>query len=529
MAVPTARQTGGPRASRFSLGENALGLIARLAIVGLIVAFCLVTGYRLIQEGATGLAIAFFVVALLVFAVFLRTSTLPLRWIVPGLVFMILFQLYPVIFTVSTAFTNYSTGRNIAKPAVIAQIESQTYVPETATVFNWTPFRAADGSNALWVVDPGTGEAFFAALGQEGVAAAEVPGVGPLDENGVPTSIEGYERLAENQRFIFLSQNQGAIFGSDERGVQITGAQTAARLEQRYVFDEARDAMVDQQTGVVYTNQEGIFTSPEGATLTPGFPVSVGLNNFTKIFTNEAIRGPFVTIFMWTFIWAALSVVETFVLGLLLAITMNSPNVPLQRILRVLLIVPYALPAFITVKIWVGLLNPVLGFIGTVWNPGWFTDPFWAKVGILMVNLWLGYPYMFLITLGALQSIPGDIYEAAKVDGASGLRQFRRITLPLLLVSIGPLLIGSFAFNFNNFAIIDLYNEGGPPIPGSGTPAGYTDILISYTYRIAFGGGRGNDYGLAAAISIIIFLIVAAVTIFNFRYTGQLEEVSENV
>jgi ABC-type sugar transport system permease subunit len=236
-----------------------------------------------------------------------------------------------------------------------------------------------------------------------------------------------------------------------------------------------------------------------------------------------------VTIFIWTFIWAFMSVLETFVLGLILALNMNSPNIPFQRILRVLLILPYAIPPFITVKVWVGLLNPVLGILGTLWNPGWFTDPFWAKIGILMVNLWLGFPYMFLIITGALQSIPSDIYEAARVDGAGPLYQFRRLTLPLLLVSIGPLLIGSFAFNFNNFAIIDLYNAGGPPIPGAGTPAGYTDILISYTYRMAFGGARGNDYGLAAAISIIIFIIVGAVTVFNFRYTGQLEEVSENV
>ncbi len=466
MAVPTARQTGGPPwASRFSLGDNLLGTIARLVFVALVVGICLVSGYLLIQDGSIGLAIAFFVVALLVFVVFLRTATLPLRWIVPGLIFMILFQLYPVVFTVSTAFTNYSTGRNLAKPAVIAQIESQTFVPESATVFNWTPFRASDGTNAIWAVDPSTGASYFAVLGAEEVAGADVPGVGTLDESGVPTSIEGYERLAQNQRFKFLSENKGVTFGSEERGVQITGAQTAAQLQQRYVYDEAQDAMVDQKTGVVYTNQEGIFTSPEGNTLTPGFPVSVGLNNFTKILTNEDIRGPFVTVFMWTFIWAILSVLETFVLGLLLAITMNSPNLPMQRLLRVLLIVPYALPSFITVKIWVGLLNPVLGFIGTKTPDfmNWFTDPFWAKVGILLVNLWLGYPYMFLITLGALQSIPGDIYEAAKVDGASGFRQFRRITLPLLLVSIGPLLIGSFAFNFNNFAIIELYAGGGHP------------------------------------------------------------------
>jgi ABC-type sugar transport system permease subunit len=91
------------------------------------------------------------------------------------------------------------------------------------------------------------------------------------------------------------------------------------------------------------------------------------------------------------------------------------------------------------------------------------------------------------------------------------------------------LLVASFTYNFNNFVIIEVYNEGGPPIPGAATPAGYTDILISYTYRLAFGGGRGADYGLASAITIIIFLMVAAVTLLQFRFTRQLEEVSENV
>ncbi len=529
MAVQTAGETGGAGASRFSPGGTTLGTIARIGFVAVVVGFCMYFGYVLIQDGSYGLAVAFFVVALMVFVVFMRSVSLPLRWIVPGLIFLVLFQLYPVIFTIFTSFTNYSTGRNVEKPTAIRAIEDQTYVPPDAPTYNWTAFTAEDGTASVWFVDPVTGEAYFATVGQEAMPAADVPGVGPLDENGVPTSIEGYTPLPSNQRFVFVSQNQGVTFGTEEEGVQLTGANTAAPVRQRYVYDPAQDAMVDQQTNEVYINQEGIFTSADGKTLTPGSPVLVGLENYTSIITDPAIRGPFFTIFIWTFIWAFLSVLETFVLGLFLAITMNSPNIPLQRILRVLLILPYALPPFITVKIWVGLLNPVLGVIGTQFNPGWFTDPFWAKVGVLMVNLWLGYPYMFLITLGALQSIPGDIYEAARVDGANALFQFRKITLPLLLVSIGPLLIGSFAFNFNNFAIIDLYNQGGPPIPGAGTPAGYTDILISYTYRIAFGGARGNDYGLAAAISVIIFIIVATVTMFNFRYTGQLEEVSENV
>ena len=101
--------------------------------------------------------------------------------------------------------------------------------------------------------------------------------------------------------------------------------------------------------------------------------------------------------------------------------------------------------------------------------------------------------------------------------------------MPMILISLGPLLVSSFAFNLNNFNVIFLYNEGGPPISGSPVPAGHTDILISYTYRLAFGGSGGADYGFASTITIFIFLLVATVTFFQFRYTGFLEEISENV
>ncbi len=100
--------------------------------------------------------------------------------------------------------------------------------------------------------------------------------------------------------------------------------------------------------------------------------------------------------------------------------------------------------------------------------------------------------------------------------------------LPLLLIAVAPLLISSFALNFNNFTVIDLFNEGGPPM-GGGSVAGHTDILISYTYRLAFSGGRGTDYGFASAIAVFIFFIIGAITAFNFRLTRQIEQVSENV
>src|SRR5690606_37081212 len=111
-------------------------------------------------------------------------------------------------------------------------------------------------------------------------------------------------------------------------------------------------------------------------------------------------------------------------------------------------------------------------------------------------------------------------YEAADLDGANAWAKFRKITLPLLLVTVGPLLVASFAFNFNNFVVINLYNQGGPPMPNVPTPVGYTDILATYTYNIAFGAKGVQDYGYASAITMMIFLILFIITQFQFRFTN---------
>jgi ABC-type sugar transport system permease subunit len=142
--------------------------------------------------------------------------------------------------------------------------------------------------------------------------------------------------------------------------------------------------------------------------------------------------------------------------------------------------------------------------------------------------MWLGYPYWMLVTSGALQSIPQDIYEAAEVDGATGWQRFWRITLPLLLVSVGPLMISSFIFNFNNFNLIYAFINGGPPIPTAMTQAGYTDIIISYVYNLAFASGRGIQYGYASAISVVLFILIAIMALLQFRFTNMWEEVGEN-
>ena len=220
----------------------------------------------------------------------------------------------------------------------------------------------------------------------------------------------------------------------------------------------------------------------------------------------------------------------TFSLGLFLAIVFNKPNMRGKKVYRLIMILPYAFPGFLSGLVWLGLFNEDFGYINQVLFGGaaipWLNDPWLAKFSVLLVNLWLGFPYMFLICTGALQSIPEELTEAATVDGAQPWAVFRLIKFPLLLVSVAPLLISSFAFNFNNFNIIYMLTGGGPRDVTAGVDAGATDILITLVYKVAFGEGTGRDYGLASAFAILIFFIVATVSIISFRQTKALEELN---
>jgi len=321
-----------------------------------------------------------------------------------------------------------------------------------------------------------------------------------------------------------------------EKAVQVRSPSEAAELEILYKYDETTDTVTDQSNGDVYSNVDGTFTTKDGKTIKPGFRTEIGFKNFINFSSSPSLSGPLVRIMIWNFIFPSLTVLSSFALGLAIAIMFNDKDFPLKKLIRSLLLIPYTIPALISILMWRGMLNPEFGVINHWlkdlfnWAPRWTTEPFWAKVAILLVNLWLSYPYFMLVSSGALQSISSDLYEAAMIDGATGWQSFRRITLPLLLVAVGLLLIASFVFNFNNFNLIYLFIAGGPPIIGASTQAGSTDILISYVYKLAFeSGGRGVQYGLASAISIIVFFIVGTITLFQYRFTNMWEEVSENV
>lgn len=252
----------------------------------------------------------------------------------------------------------------------------------------------------------------------------------------------------------------------------------------------------------------------------------VGLKNFHQVLTEGSWARTFRNVLGWTVLWTVLSTVTSFGLGTLVAILLNNSRIRFKKVIRTVLIIPWAIPGFTSILVWRGLLNTnfgainqLLAYLGIPAIP-WFENVFWARTALVLVNLWLGFPYNMILVTGILQSIPGDLYEAARVDGATGWQKFRQITLPLLLFSMAPLLIMQFAYNFNNFNIIYLLNDGGPAIFGQ-QGAGGTDILISWVFKLTFNLLKFN---YASAISLIIFLIIAGLSVYNFRRTKSFQE-----
>jgi len=501
-------------------------LAIRLILIALADAFALLLAVSVIGDGNWFLGVTLIVTALGLSYVNLNPAMWPVRWMTPAFALVALLVIYPMFYTLYVAFTNYSDGHRFTKIEAINAMGDTLYLPEGEASYAWEVFRNEAGTYALWLTSA-EDQSFFAIPDQ---ALVSVSG-------DVPDAYESYTHLEGGERFRALSEIQEMQFGPSDNPVGIASRTQAGVFQKKWVFDEAQNALIDQETGTLYDADDtsGNFVAANGEIAPLGYWVAVGFNNFTRIFNSSVIGGPLVRVFAWTFGFAFFSVISAFSLGLLVAIILNR-GFPGVRIIRSLILIPYAIPGMIGILIWRGMLNPNLGVITTNmqaifgWAPNWQSDPGWAKVAILMVNLWLSFPYFMLICSGALQAIPATIYEAAEVDGANNWQKFWSLTMPLLLVAIGPLLIASFTYNFNNFLIIEALFRGGPPMIGtSAPPVGHTDNLISYTFRYAFSAGGTRDYGFASAIAIVIFLIVGLLTLLQFRFTKRLEEIGENV
>ncbi|MEG0296898.1 MAG: sugar ABC transporter permease [Clostridium sp.] len=254
----------------------------------------------------------------------------------------------------------------------------------------------------------------------------------------------------------------------------------------------------------------------------------VGLKNFKDILTGP-LKEIFVPVFIWTFVCATLITLGCFIVGLIFALVLSNKNMKESSLYKAFLIIPWALPGAIIIVAFTGLLNSQYGAINEILmnlhlikEPiMWLTEVGPARVAVVLISIWLGFPYMMNVCIGALSSIPDTYYEAADIDGANMFQKFFKITLPSLATTAFPLLIGSWSFNFGGFSTAFLLLGGGPVRPD--TPfAGYTDMLGSAAYKMTTQFGR---FELGAAMSIVMFLIVGSIAFAQMKASGQFKEV----
>ncbi|AGZ42151.1 ABC transporter permease subunit [Actinoplanes friuliensis] len=504
------------------------GPLLKVALLGLVAGLAVWAAFPLVAERAwPGLAVLAVATAGL-FYLYLTPRHVPLKYLVPGTLFLIVFQLFPVLYTAATAFTNFSDGhRGDKQDAVVAiQTASVTRVPGSAeyALTVATTGDPATGPLTFLVTDPGT----------RTVSAGTAAGLEQLPSGGVSVNAAGRVTAAEG--YTVLNGGQASARSREITDLAVPTAGGAIRsqgLSRAYegkagrAYDAGCDCIRDTTSGKTWTADEeaGAFVAADGERLAQGWRVGVGLSNFGRLVTDSAVSGPFARTLVWNLFFAVASTGGTFVLGLACALALHSPRMRGRGIYRMLLVLPYAMPSFAMLLVWRDMFNTDFGLINNLFglDVDWFGGAASARIAVILVQLWLGYPYMFLVATGALQAIPPELSEASRLDGASPWQSLERVTLPLLMVALTPLLISSFAFNFNNFNAIYLTTDGAP-FPVDNPANGATDLLITYTYRLAF-GGSGAQYGFAAAVSVFIFVIVAVISAVSFRRTRRQEEV----
>jgi len=508
------------------LGPTLLKVLALGVALGTAIAL----SPALAADGHWAFLVAAWAIAAALVATYATRRAVPAKYLAPGVIVLTLFLIVPIVLTAKTSLTNYGDGTRSSKQTAISNIvaSSVTQTPDSPryTLSVGTTGSPTDGPFTFFLVDQADGS----------LGAGTSAGLTKLDPGDVTvtggriTAADGYTMLTPMQVNRAGKALDAITVPTEHGAIRRLGISAAYEGTTTLSYDKTADTITDASTGTVYRvarqGDRDYFVSDAGKRVSDqSWTSDVGLANYHRIFTDPLIRASFLKIFVWTVAFAAFSVLGTFIVGMLLAVALNDRRLRGQRAYRLLLIVPYAIPGFISLLVWSSFFNKDFGLINhlTGLHLDWFGHVWSARLAVLLTNLWMGFPYMFLVCTGALQSIPEDLKEAASLDGANGAQQLRRITLPLLLVSVAPLLVSSFAFNFNNFNAIQLLTRGGP-FPADNPHAGGTDILISYTIRLAF-GANGQQIGFASAVSVVLFVITGVLAAIQFRATRSLEEV----
>ena len=257
----------------------------------------------------------------------------------------------------------------------------------------------------------------------------------------------------------------------------------------------------------------------------------VGFQNFKELMGGQKTWSQgFLRVTGWTLMWAVLSTFTCYFGGLIVAVQLQEINVKIAPVFRFIFILPYAVPSVVTMLVWKNLLNGTFGIInrtlmtfGIISNPiPWLGSPHLAQFVCVMINLWAGFGYFMLLTMGTMTAISKDMYEAARIDGAGKIQILNKITLPLVLYQTIPLIIMSFAHNVNNFGAIFFLTGGAPTVADSTTTlAGSTDILVTWIYKLTI---TLMKYNYASVIAVMIFIVLAPFAIFQFKQTKAYKE-----
>jgi maltose/maltodextrin transport system permease protein len=502
----------------------------RLLIAPLAILPVLYFDFLAYQSGNIWLGLVLLGVAAVAFYVYTSARAYPFRYLFPGLLSFGLFVIFPLLYTVYISLTRYSSSHLLSYEEVADLLEQDSYIVPNTPCYDYTLYRQSSGKYVLLLIDQSNRERRFLSEPLELQPGLTVRNPKPVPTNAIPPaqSIDGEPlkigQITRERLFIPL------------RGIRfiLPGGQTVEKegLDQFC----CRKRIWKRNPDGSFTNQKdnstirpdfarGIFIDDNGEQIGIGFRTFAGLDNYVKIVTDPQIQVPFLRIFLWTVFFAAISAVGAFAIGMLLGVVLEWREMRLRHVYRTLLILPYAVPAVLSILIFKGLFNQEFGAVNQFLHallrfaPEWETNPWAARAMVLLVNLWLGYPYMMLICTGMLQSIPSSIYEASAIEGSNPVTDFFRITLPLVLPPLLPVLVASFAFNFNNFSVVYLLTGGGPKMAGGGI-AGETDILVTYTYTLAFRNSE-NNYALASAIATLLFFLVGTLAWINLRMSSK--------
>ena len=275
---------------------------------------------------------------------------------------------------------------------------------------------------------------------------------------------------------------------------------------------------------VAFTNYDGAHDGYVNSLFT-----WVGLDNFKAMLSwsagSKSYGATFLEVLVWTLIWAFFATFSNYFLGILVAMMINKKGIKVKKLWRTVLVMTIAIPQFISLlyvsKMFAknGLINGLLmdwGLIKTA-LPFW-DDPQWARTTVILINIWIGIPYLMLMATGILMNIPADLYESSKIDGANAFQQYTKITLPYMLFITGPYLLTQFTGNMNNFNVLYLLTGGGPTNAAASAAAGsvgYTDLLITWLFKITTGAEA--QYYFASVVGIMVFVVVAFISLIVYN------------